>query len=125
TTSGETGGKSILDGNKTQTILEFNPVNNIAINNIHFQNSYNEDPFDNGDSFDNGGGAVHIGKRKILFSGTNFSNSTATPRGGAILDLGGRGDRANILRFNGKATFSSNESTSGDGGAVLDLTSGK
>ncbi|MDR2078084.1 MAG: hypothetical protein LBP39_03915, partial [Rickettsiales bacterium] len=121
---GKTNG-SILDGNNAHKILEFSQnLNNITINNTHFQRGHNEDPLDEY----SGGGAAHIKKGKtILFNNTNFSNNTAVSQGGAILSLGDN-SRKNSLLFNGRTTFTSNESTSGAGGAMAvwnsDLTFG-
>ncbi|MDR2077957.1 MAG: hypothetical protein LBP39_03250, partial [Rickettsiales bacterium] len=106
---------SILDGNNAHRIFEFAPNSgNITIDSIHFQNGRNEDPL----NINNGGGAVHIEKgTNIAFINTNFSNNKATSNGGAIFFLGDA-ENSSTLTFSGMATFTSNESTSGHGGAI-------
>ncbi|MDR2077396.1 MAG: hypothetical protein LBP39_00330, partial [Rickettsiales bacterium] len=111
---------SILNGDHSYRILEFNPnLDNITINGIHFKHGRNEAaPIAN-----NGGGAVHIEERTtIAFNSIDFSNNKAVSHGGAIYSLGDAQVK-NILTFGGKITFTGNESTSGDGGAAYVLHS--
>ncbi|MDR2077618.1 MAG: hypothetical protein LBP39_01470 [Rickettsiales bacterium] len=125
TISGEANGKSTLDGNNIQRILEFNTVvDNITVNNIHFQHGHNKNPLD----YYNGGGALHIRdtvltaldnrRTTVTLNNVNFSSNTAVSCGGAVYSVVSTWDKNTFVVFNGKTTFASNESTNGGGGAI-------
>jgi predicted outer membrane repeat protein len=74
----------------------------------------------------NGGGAVRIEQgATIVFNNTNFSNNRAELNGGAIIFWGDikNGNNNNILRFNGRTTFTGNKSIKGLGGAIFAVNS--
>ncbi|MDR2077977.1 MAG: hypothetical protein LBP39_03350 [Rickettsiales bacterium] len=121
TISGEIGG-SILNGDYFHRMLAFSPnLNNITINNIHFQNGLDEE---NGIvDFINGGGAINIKEgTAVTLNNISFSSNTALTYGGAIYSDGNVQNK-NTLMFYSGTIFTDNKSICGYGGAVYALYS--
>ncbi|MDR2077923.1 MAG: hypothetical protein LBP39_03075, partial [Rickettsiales bacterium] len=84
--------------------------------------------FTGNNNADGVGGAIYAEDSDLVFGGeVEFEKNISEENGGAIYSWGSVRSR-NTLRFNGRATFADNESTTGEGGAIYaklsDLTFG-